>query len=202
VSEDGRYANMRVIISGPRDLFQAQAKFVFSNVIQVLADGPKVVLLGGRRGCETVAFRAAAMAKRSDPKLRSFHLEVVLPAWLAVAPDEFKRVLKASHLLVAHDAGEVMDPAALKVLVTELRLDPSHPSGHRVRDGVLLGRAGFSAVEAVLIYFRDPGRRDADPFVEYARAEKMRVVEIPLPVEQPATLPAMSGKPQRKPEEP
>jgi len=178
---DGRFRNMKVVITGPRALTEAQAKFVFSTVIGVLKDQPHSVLVGGRKGAETVAYTACAKAKRSDVALRAFHLVAVVAGWLGDASYEFQEAVRASHLVVAHAVSEVMDAAALKVLAVELGMDIGHPSSTRARDAVLMGRVGFSAVEGCLLAFTDGKGRSTEQFIKHARDEGVQIVEVPLP---------------------
>jgi hypothetical protein len=171
------------VITRSRKLRQTDKAIIFSTMIDILKDGPHSVILGGRAGAEVVAFLACAKAKRSTHDLTDFYLDVVLPGHLGDAPAEFLDALKASHLLVdysVHGRGEARDP---RVLVLELGMDPSHPASYQARDAVMLGRAGYSAVEAVAVAFSDGACRSTAQFVTLAREERMRVVEVPLPVE-------------------
>lgn len=177
----GRFSNMKVVITGPSELTRPQFQVVVANVIGVLKDRPHTILLGGRRGAETAAYRICAQAKRCDMDLRAFHLVAVVAGWLGDAPYEFQATVRASHLVVAHAVSEVMDAAALKVLAVELGMDIGHPSSTRARDAVLLGRAGFSAVEGCVLAFMDGKCRATEEFVQQARDERMQIVEIPLP---------------------
>lgn len=181
---NGEFRNKKVVITGPRKLHPEDKSIVFATILDIAKDRPHSIIIGGAMGVDTAAFVAAAMAKRTTQDRNDFYLEVILPAHLGNAPMEFREALKKSNLLVDFSVHPAQESNAPRVLVLELGMDPSHPASYHTRNSVMLGRAGWSAADAVLVAFAGKGKARGGTFetIGTARDTGMRVIEHPVRV--------------------
>lgn len=184
----GDLRGRRVLLVGPGRTGPVATRFIYALTMNLLKGRPAQLLLLARGGANTAALLAASKLKQVDDALSDFELIVIAPGHLADASDEFQRALRASHLKV--NQADADDPSRLfryRVRVQELRMDAGHPSSLATAIDLALGRAGWSATCALLVALADGVDSVVIRAVQRARAERMSVIEVLLPIDLEAS---------------